>query len=316
MPTRTTLPLLALILSCASACSGNEPAGPAGPPNASAALPAPTASAPPAPSASATAQRGPLGGEGACGGLSCTVFATPADAFAAVLATRPRMLAIGETHAQKGTEGVESATSRFTKQLLPKLAGLSTDIVLELWIADGKCGKKEQQAAAAQKPVTESQASTNQNEFVTLGNATKALGIQPHVLRPTCEEYDRIVGAGDNSVDEMLTMIARKTEAMTRQLVSRDDKLVLAYGGAMHNDLVPAAGRAPWSFGPQMREATGGKYVELDIIVREYVRDTDSWKSLPWYPHFDRAKFPDKALLYSPSPQSYVLVFPSSASSG
>ncbi|MEJ7727676.1 MAG: hypothetical protein WKG00_00510 [Polyangiaceae bacterium] len=229
-----------------------------------------------------------------------------------MLATRPRMLAIGETHAQKGTEGVESATSRFTKQLLPKLAGLSTDIVLELWIADGKCGKKEQQAAAAQKPVTESQATTNQNEFVTLGNAAKAMGIQPHVLRPTCEEYDRIVAAGDSSVDQMLTMIARKTEVMTRQLLARDDKLVVAYGGAMHNDLAPASGREPWSFGPQMREATGGKYVELDIIVREYVRDTDSWKALPWYAHFDRSKHVDKALLYNPAPQSYVLVFPAS----
>lgn len=309
MPTRTTPSLLFLMFSCATACSASEPAPQATPgttaPGASAGVHAPSAAASPPPAA------GPLGGEGACGGLSCTVFATPGDAFAAVLGTKPRMLAIGETHAQKGSEGVESATSRFTRQLLPKLAGLSTDIVLELWVADGKCGKKEQQAAAAQKPVTESQAGTNQNEFVTLGNAAKAMGIQPHVLRPTCEEYDRIVGAGDNAVDQMLTMIARKTEAMTKQLLARDDKLVLAYGGAMHNDLAPASGREPWSFGPQMREATGGKYVELDIIVRGFVRDTDAWKALPWYAHFDRSKHPDKALLYSPAPQTYVLVFPS-----
>jgi hypothetical protein len=310
MRPRTTPPLLVLLLSCANACSGSGApvAGGAPPPVA-----APTAPATPAQSvaSSPAAAPGPPGGQGSCGGLGCTLFATPGEAFAAVLATKPRMLGIGETHAQKGTEGVESATSRFTKQLLPKLAGLSTDIVLELWIADGKCGKKEQQAAAAQKPVTESQASSNQNEFVTLGHAAKALGIQPHVLRPTCEEYDRIVAAGDGSVEQMLTMIARKTETMTKQLLARDDKLVVAYGGAMHNDLAPASGREPWSFGPQMREAIGPKYVELDIIVREYVRDTDAWKALLWYSHFDRSKHADKALLYNPAPQSYVLVFPS-----
>ena len=57
------------------------------------------------------------------------------------------------------------------------------------------------------------------------------------------------------------------------------DRLVVAYGGAMHNDLLPREGRADFSFGPSLAEATGGQYVELDLVIPEQIKDTDAWRA-------------------------------------
>ena len=294
-----------VVLGCAG---GGTPE--AAPPPGSA--PVALASAPPVASASPTpaAAKKPE----PCGELGCLLFDTPEEAFAEVLREQPRILAVGEAHAQKGTEGVASTTSRFTERLLPMLAPRATDLLLELWVADGKCGKKEATVAKEQKQVAEPQAETNQNEFVTLGNKSKSLGIQPHVLRPSCEEYDRILKAGPDGVDQMLTMIARMTATMAKNFLSQNaaapEKLLVAYGGAMHNDVAPRQGREQWSFGPELSSATGGKYVELDLIVPEFIKDTDAWKAFALYPHFDRTAHPTKATLFHPQPHSYVLVFP------
>ena len=136
-------------------------------------------------------------------------------------------------------------------------------------------------------------------------------------MRPTCEEYERIAKAGPNDVPEMLMMIARHTEADLRRLLAQGtqpatDRLIVAYGGAMHNDLYPSEERKAWSFGPELSAATGGRYVELDLVVPELVRDTDAWKSLAWYSAFDKKAHPKQTTLYRPRPSSYVLIFPSS----
>jgi hypothetical protein len=100
----------------------------------------------------------------------CRLFDTAEAAFAAILAEHPdvAILALGESHAQRGSEGVASTTKRFTEQLLPKLDGRATDLVLELWVADPACSKKKVAAVAdKQREVTEKQAEGNQNEFVS-----------------------------------------------------------------------------------------------------------------------------------------------------
>ncbi|MEO7035274.1 MAG: hypothetical protein ABI548_15235 [Polyangiaceae bacterium] len=67
-----------------------------------------------------------------CGALECLAFPTPEAAFAYVLQRKPRILALGEAHAQEGTPGIRSSTRRFAEQLLPMLAGKSKHIVIEL----------------------------------------------------------------------------------------------------------------------------------------------------------------------------------------
>jgi hypothetical protein len=305
---RFRLPLIAGAL-LAAACAA-APSRPAPPPVTS-----PSAAASPAPP---PAREPAAIDPEPCGALGCRAFSSVERAFEAVLAERPRVLAVGEAHAQKGSEGVDSSTKRFTEQLLPKLEGKATDLVLELWVADGSCGKQEQQVAQQQKPVTETQAESNQNEFTTLGHRSKALSIRPHVLRPSCEQYERILAAQDD-VGQMLTMIAEHTAELVERILSvrnAPDKLVIAYGGAMHNDLSPRQGRESTSFGPRLQRHTGGRYVELDIIVPEYIKDSDAWRALPWHAHYDRAKLGKRTVLFNPEPGSYVLVFPETTPAG
>ncbi len=225
------------------------------------------------------------------------------------------MLALGEAHAQaQGTE-VRSATRRFGEGLLPKLRGRATDIVIELMVASGRCGKKREQAVAErQKPVTEPQAKTNQNEFVTLGKAAQQVGIEPHALEPTCEEYESVLQAGSADIARMLELIAASTARAVEKLLDAPgadpSKIVVTYGGALHNDVSPAPERASWTFGPKLAQRTGGHYVELDLIIPEFIKDTDSWRALPWYARYDTARMAEQTILFETAPGSFALIFP------
>jgi hypothetical protein len=294
---------LLLLLSIAS-CAPAAPPDPEQPPS-------PPAAAPPA---SALASGPPAGDPASCGALGCRLFDTEREAFAAVLAERPRVLAVGEAHAQKGSEKIVSATTRFRQALLPETKSLASDLVIELMVAEGDCKPEQQKVAEAQRPVVEKQAESNKSEFVLLGEASDALGIRPHVLRPGCDDYKAVLKAGDDAVPRMLAMIAALSADLIERILERNakigaDKLVLAYGGALHNDIAPGEGREAWSFGPKLKEITGGRYVELDLIVPEYIKDSDSWRRMPWHAHFDPGAHPDKVTLYQPAPGSFVIIF-------
>jgi hypothetical protein len=131
-------------------------------------------------------------------------------------------------------------------------------LVIELWLANGSCGKVEQKVAEQQTAVTAPQAATNQNEFVELGHRAKALGIMPHALVPSCEQYRKIAGAGAADIEEMLVMLKSVTAHDVQELMTKraPQRLIVAYGGAMHNDLVPREGREGFSFGPELAAAT------------------------------------------------------------
>jgi len=301
-----------LAVACSAAVACSTPHTPqrtsAPPPTAPSAAAAPHGAA----SSADSPQDSPSGKP--CGPLDCLSFDTPEQAFARVLAEQPLILAIGEAHAQKGTEGIPSVTRRFTEQLLPMLEGKATDLVLELWIASGQCGKREKQVADQQKEVTVTQAETNQNEFVELGNASKARGIQPHVLRPTCEEYDKIAAAGAGDISTMLEMVARlSADALQRLFTERQSattgRMLLAYGGALHNDVAPRPEREAWSFGPRLSRLTVGRYVEVDLVVPEFIGDGPAWKALSWVGHFDKERLGKRVTLFHPAPHSYVLIF-------
>ena len=247
-----------------------------------------------------------------CGELGCLAFATPQAAFAYVLQSRPQVLAIGEAHAQAGTTGIHSSTRRFAELLLPLLAGKAKHIVIELLVAN--CSAKTvERTAKTQAPVTEHQAKGNQNEFLTLGKVAQRLNIEPQALAPTCAEYDSAAAAGEDGLARLLTLVARQTQSSVEALLAKPEtsgEPILTYGGALHNDLSPRPGQDSWSFGPQLSLATHGRYVELDLIVPEFVKDTEAWRAMPWFSAFDREHLTDETLLYRPSPNSYALIFP------
>jgi hypothetical protein len=249
-----------------------------------------------------------------CGPLDCELYDDAASAFSAVLKETPAVLAVGEMHALEAAADVPSATKRFREELLPLLVGRASELLLELWVSDPDCQKKVDKVEKQQKEVTAGQAASNQNEFVALGDAAHAVGIQPRLLEPTCEDYDRIAKAGDDAVILMLETIAKLSEselasAVTRNESNRTGKMVVAYGGAMHNDVAPTKAAAAFSFGPALAKKISGGYVALDLVVPEYVRDSKLWQAQPWYEHFDPNAHQNKVRLYRPGPGEYALIF-------
>jgi hypothetical protein len=301
--------------------------------------PAPTpgpASAPPPGSAPTGASTSPIAavdsgvalpagaapcGPAAAAGPWCVRFASNEDAFRWVLAHDPAILAIGEAHAQKGTEKLASATKRFTDSMVPLLESRASDLLVEAWAGDPRCQKQVAQVATAQKPVQQAQAQSNPNEYVALGTRAKELGVQPHLLRPTCDDYANLADAGDDVVSESLGLIKRLTQSDATALYRRNEaakngKTVVTYGGAMHNDLAPAEALRQYSFGPELSAMTSGRYVELDLIVPEYVKKTDTWEKLPWFAAFQADTGPrDKPTLYRLGERSFVLIFAASPAS-
>jgi hypothetical protein len=252
----------------------------------------------------------------ACGPFECHFFDTPAAALEFVLQTRPVALGVGEAHAMAGSEHITSTARRFADALLPELRGRASHLVVELLNPDPRCQEATREVRRVQEPVTAPQSAHNQSDYVALGHRARALGIEPFVLGPTCDELRAIAAAGDSAIDRMLVTIAQVSSRMMRGALAknhaagREDALVIGYGGALHNDIAPAEARAEWSYGPDLTRFTQGRYVELDLIVRELVRDTDVWRALPWYEFFDPARESGRFLVMRTLPSRFVLFFP------
>ncbi len=267
----------------------------------SASAPAPAASTPTPPSP--------------CGELPCTQFGSPREAFLAAIAGDPAVVAVGEAHAQKGS-AVPSAAKRFTDDILPSLAGRASDLLLELMMPPTGCNAATTEVRKKQEPATSKQAATNQNEYVTLGDRARGLGIVPDLLRPSCADMDDVRDAGDGAIDASLRLIARLCGTQAARLVDRDArsdadraKAVIVYSGMLHNDLAPPPDRAAWSYAPALDARVGGRLVSIDLVVPEFMADDDTWRSLPWVSHYDRARLGSKTTLIHTGDRSYVLVF-------
>lgn len=230
------------------------------------------------------------------------------------------MLGLGEAHTPAGNEPLITTAARFSEQLLPVLAENASHLIVELLAPNPACREAARPLERAQKPVTEPQAPSNQNDYVALGVRARALGIEPFLLTPSCQEFQAIAAAGEDAVPQTLATIADITTRMAKGALVRNHKagssrVVLAYGGALHNDLSPSPTRASFRYGDALQAFTGGRYVALDLIVRELIKDNEAWRALPWYTELDRQLHPESFLLLQPAPHSYVLFFPSARAS-
>jgi hypothetical protein len=249
-----------------------------------------------------------------CGALECMQFDSPDDALRDALRGDVRVLSIGEAHAQKGSK-VASSAKRFTLELLPTLAGRASDLVVELMVPPTGCAARVDQVKETHKAVTAHQAAEDQSEYVAMGEAARKLGIVPDLLRPTCADLDAIQDAGEDAIDLSLRTIERLTARKVKDLLDRDarspadhDKIVLTYGGAVHNDRAPRPERRAWSFAPELDEYTGGRLVEVDLYVPEFIVDSEAWRSLPFYAHYDAARLGSRVTRFRVRERSYVIV--------
>jgi hypothetical protein len=201
---------------------------------------------------------------------------------------------------------------------LPALTPRVKGAVIELLAPDRRCEKREEQAVAERtKPVTEPQRETNQNEFVALGFEAKKLGIQANPLIPTCDELRGILAA-ENDVGALLELIANITVREAKEFLDQRPLTagLLIYGGLIHNDVQPNAGREAWSFGPRLTEHAKQSYVEVDLIVPELIKNEPPWTGLSWFAHYEPSRSGRDTLLYRLGPASFVLIFPRTESTG
>jgi hypothetical protein len=265
------------------------------------------------------------------GPLAVSTPATLAEALATVLApappatpapaptTGPLVLGVGELHQTADTAGIASSLSRFTQQVWPLIAARVSDLIVETWVTDSACGKAEAATVDDVARTTERPAAT-ENEIVALLTRAKASGARPHILKVSCGEYQLLspsAGSGPQrpvDFERMLALIEHKLEATVTQILatrsaSDADKLIVVYGGALHNDLHPDPVLAPFSYGPRVFHATAGRYRELDLYVPAYLERNAAMHGEPWFAAWERAARPGHPVLIRRSPDSFILVF-------
>ena len=268
-----------------------------------------------------------IDGADASDGIECAQYASALDAFGDALAVAgvPLVLAVGEVHAPLGA-AVPSAARRFTDAFLPVLAGRASDLLVELMMPPRGCADAAAEVRHDQEVVTSQHAASDQDEYLAMGTRARALGIVPDMLRPSCADLDALQHAGDDQVDVSLTTIARLSHEQASRMVARDangpdhGKMVVLYGGTLHNDLAPSNDAARWSYAPALAAEVQGRFVAIDLIVPEFVGTGAVWQKLAWWPAYDslrklaqQARLSNKATLFRLSrehPASFVLLFP------
>ncbi len=245
-----------------------------------------------------------------CSGHTCYRFEDSRQALVPViLQHKAQLIAFGEAHAPAGFKGT-TTVGRFTRDLLPTIADGASHLLLELLNPPKEGCQKEKQAAQKESnQITQGQAQQNQNEYLVLGAETRKLGVVPDILWSTCEDL-AYIASPEGGVVAMMETIAKLSEKSLKEQLRTTRKgrpLVLAYGGALHNDATPKEGRTTWSYGPAMLEDTKGSYLEIDLIVPELISDSESWKSFAWYDAYQALDHKEGAVLMQWGEHSYSL---------
>ncbi|HEY4392569.1 MAG TPA: hypothetical protein VGP64_00830 [Polyangia bacterium] len=247
------------------------------------------------------------------GPLIAEKFVSPAGAVHAFLDHATGVVAFGELHQTEKTAGIRSSLARFTDEILPAVAPRASHLIVETWISRGTCGETEQQVTKDVARTTERPAET-ENEIVRLLRRAKELGVAPHVLDVDCHEYQKLVGAdGAVDYDRLLTMTGQHLGRAIEQALAlprpADRPLVLVYGGALHNDLLPNPELAKYSFGPAIDALTHGDYREIDLFVPELVDTMPALRAERWYAAWRPTRTKPGATLVRRQPRSAVLLF-------
>lgn len=230
----------------------------------------------------------------------------------------PVVIGFGEFHELKGAPKVDSALRRFTRQLLPELAGRLTDLVVETWITEGNCGEREETVVKDVAKTTR-RPETTESEIVTMVKQAKAAGAKPYALDLSCADYKALLDEGGQvDYDKMLRLLTAQLGKKVRLALARPRRalgqrpVVAVYGGGLHNDLYPQEALRDYTFGTTLQAELPGRYAEVDLYVPEYIERDGRIPKEPWYPAYHRAAAaaPGKTWLQERGPGSYILLFP------
>ncbi|MDD5306449.1 MAG: hypothetical protein PHU25_03930 [Deltaproteobacteria bacterium] len=244
------------------------------------------------------------------------VYGGEAEALVAILEkTQPGVVGFGEMHQLTGTSSTLSAIERFTRNMLPVLAGRASDLIVETWVSMGRCGTVEKRVVAEVDEVSDRPAETS-NETIRLLKAAKALGVQPHILGVDCKEYEKVL-APDGGLDyfaflELVGRILgdRATEIAGKRPAAPDKpSMLVLYSGAVHNDVAPRPGFEPVSFAARVDALGRGRYVEIDLLVPEFVEQSTLAREEPWFAQFEKLASKDRVVVLERAPDAYSIIF-------
>lgn len=238
------------------------------------------------------------------------MYGTLADALVAIIPADARVVGFGELHARVDRAAVKSSLALFTAAL-PSFGDKISDLVVETFIVDPKCG--QQAAQTTQKMETEVKRPVEtKSEIGLLADAAKAAKIQPHAMTLTCADYKTLMPKGQIDPLAMLTITKRELERIARSAVAHRDKepdhrpWIALYGGALHNDRFPEKGLEEWSYAAGVDAATAGHFVEVDIIVPELAAADAASKKQPWFSLVESAG--DWIQVFQRGERSFVVV--------
>ncbi|HEY5928258.1 MAG TPA: hypothetical protein VIV11_41505 [Kofleriaceae bacterium] len=240
-----------------------------------------------------------------------------AAALKAIVPADARVIGFGELHSRTDRAQVKSSLSRFTTDGLPPFADKLSDLIVETWIVDPKCGQAAQTATAKVEMKVRRPAETK-SEIAVLAETARAAKIQPHAMKLSCADYERVAPAGQEPLpDVMLGLITKELGRIADEAVKHRDKdpghrpHIALYGGALHNDRFPNEGVADWSYAARIDQLTGGRFVEIDLIVPELAEADPAVQRQPWFPLVKSAD--PSVRVWKRGERSFVVVFPRSA---
>jgi hypothetical protein len=244
-------------------------------------------------------------------------FPTALAAFEEILRTPTRVLALGEYHQTTSTIAIRSALARFTDEILPTLARLASHLVVETWVSTGACGAKETRVDRDVEATTERPPET-ESEIVTLLKRAKASGIEPHILTMSCKDYRYLTAPrGDTDFVRLLKLTRQRLQSevtwwLAQAREAHSHPMVAVYGGALHNDLHPLPSERRYSYGPALSSAVKGQYVEVDLLVPEYVATDRRLAKEPWFHLIEQRQSAADTLLIQRGERSFTILFPPS----
>ena len=228
-------------------------------------------------------------------------------AMAAVIAEAgpAKVYAVGEYHSTRLAKTARAPVVWFG-QLLDLLRSRSRHLVLEAWLDDGCASKAALEAQVAQ--TTGRSGPSRDLDALMMKSANQR--IVPHGLAMSCIEQGALFdGRGGLDVVRLLELITTKLEATTLPLVA-NDRAVIVYGGALHNDLYPRWQLDSLSYAVPLQEALGGGVVEIDLVVPEIIAPMAMVRGEAWFPLIGQSA-PDRALVWKRGPHSFVVILPS-----
>jgi hypothetical protein len=235
-------------------------------------------------------------------------------ALVAIIPADARVVGFGELHARTDRAKVRSSLAAFTAAL-PQFADKLSDLVIETWLVDPKCGKPA--AQATQKiETTVKRPEETKSEIALLADAARAAKIQPHAMTLTCTDYVAIAPA-NHDVDPVavLTLTTRELKRIATSAVIHRDKepnhrpWIGVYGGALHNDRFPDTSVAEWSYAAEVDRVSHDHFVEVDIIVPELAEADPTQQKQPWYPLVATAH---EVTVWKRGERSFVVLLPRS----